>query len=125
MYKPSVIIAHTIMIRETLKKDPFDLVVRYRQLRITFLVKCPFFLSSIPACLLTVLEEAFTHPVFTCNMGSISPTFYKQLLRAKIPNAQKDSRVISVFLSCKMFMKLTPGVFYTCSFQKRKKILTT
>jgi hypothetical protein len=30
--------------------------------------------------------------------GSISPTFYQQLLCAQIPKAQKDSQVISVFL---------------------------
>ncbi len=32
------------------------------------------------------------------NKGSISPTFYTQLLHAQIPKAQKDSQVISVFL---------------------------
>jgi len=31
-------------------------------------------------------------------LGSISPTFYKQLLGKKIPKVQKDSQVISVFL---------------------------
>ncbi len=31
-------------------------------------------------------------------LGSISPTFSEQLLRAQIPKAQKDSQVITVFL---------------------------
>jgi len=31
-------------------------------------------------------------------LGSILPTFYKQLLCTQIPKAQKDSHVISVFL---------------------------
>ncbi len=32
-----------------------------------------------------------------CNLVSISSTFYEQLLHAQIPNAQKDSQVVSLF----------------------------
>jgi hypothetical protein len=51
-----------------------------------------------------------------CLQGSISPTFYEQLLHGQIPNAQKDSQVINVFFellgstsikaACKTLMKL-------------------
>ncbi len=48
------------------------------------------------------------------NLRSISPTFYKQLLRAQISNVQKDT-VIFVLLGsgwekavCKTLVKLTP-----------------
>jgi len=33
-----------------------------------------------------------------CGPGSISPTYYKQLLRANIPNLQKDTDNLTFFL---------------------------
>ena len=33
----------------------------------------------------------------TASLGSISPTFYEQLLRSKIPKAQKDSQIKQLF----------------------------
>jgi len=57
--------------------------------------------------------------VFTS--GSISSTFYEQLLQAQIPKEQKDSQVVSLYFSfacakaaCKMLMKLTRGVYSDC-----------
>jgi len=51
-------------------------------------------------------------------MGSISPTFYKKLLRAQIPEAQKETDGLTVFFALlgsarkkafrKMLVKLTP-----------------
>jgi len=57
------------------------------------------------------------------DQGSISPTFYDQLLHVQIPKGQKDSQVISVILGTlvgsarvktahKMLVKLTPGVIF-------------
>ncbi len=54
---------------------------------------------------------------------SISSTFYKQLLRLQIPKVQKDSQVISLYLSgslytkaaYRMLKKLTPRISLTKS----------
>jgi hypothetical protein len=34
--------------------------------------------------------------IFVASLGSISPTFYEQLLGPQIPKAQKDSQVLSL-----------------------------
>jgi len=53
------------------------------------------------------------------DQGSISPTFYEQLLRVQIPKTQKDTDDLTVFFSLlgsalvrtahKMLVKSTPG----------------
>ena len=59
------------------------------------------------------------------NLGSISPTFYKQLLRAQIPKAQKFSSFIALLGSacvkaaCRKLVKLTPGVCHGIRLTKR------
>jgi len=52
--------------------------------------------------------------------GSISPTFYQQLLSEQVPKAQKHSQVVTCFwdlyavkAACRTLMKLTLGVNFT------------
>jgi hypothetical protein len=68
----------------------------------------------------------------TEHLESISPTFYKQLLRMRIPKAQSNSQVISVFfallgsalikVACKTLTKSTPEGKYV---QSLKLIIRT
>jgi len=59
-------------------------------------------------------------------LGSISSTFYEQLLRAKDPKCEKNSQVICIIVflrfwvkaACKTSMKLTPGA--ACSSPRSK-----